>query len=506
MNQQVEHVETLPADLQTRLDPIQLSCLEELGVLQAPEQVSLAHRLGWLLLERVENVNLQEFLVRHPDLDGLVGRAMFLVKVLDEGNILCASGPSRTLVVRVRSPEQGERVGRLVVFQLFLGKERFELFGELKLVIIVPVLAEPEHSVFVSDQLRVSRDDLSLGDGVDERVKVERGEVRVVRLDVDVFGLVVDSQVDAPGQRVVKVRESDLVLGSDHAPDDDLVDIVELVPILVIGVHVTVQRLKLGSTGKGNVERLGGEERLAVKQVERVLVRVVTQELSSDSVQVGHLVEIQPERLVRAPIDVLGVDQRFRIVKPFLDRGVLFGVELELDRFERVDVEDVVGVVGHGLLVVERREPHSLEMTTITLLSPHGQPHRCPLGVVDGLDDTGHLVDKRNGTRNVVQYGHLPDLLPWAWNVLQQLHHGMRHVLERSQVHTLIRPEFSATHISMILHDLSDVLGGQIGLAPIDTASTSLTTLLVETLDLGLTPFPGLFLNLLRRERGDLGG
>jgi len=58
VNQQVEHVETLPADLQTRLDPIQLSRLEELGILQAPEQVSLAHRLGWLLLERVENVNL----------------------------------------------------------------------------------------------------------------------------------------------------------------------------------------------------------------------------------------------------------------------------------------------------------------------------------------------------------------------------------------------------------------------------------------------------------------
>ena len=39
VNQQVEHVVTLPANLQTSFDPIQTRCLEELGRLQLMEEV-----------------------------------------------------------------------------------------------------------------------------------------------------------------------------------------------------------------------------------------------------------------------------------------------------------------------------------------------------------------------------------------------------------------------------------------------------------------------------------
>ena len=55
VNQQVEHVVTLPANLQTSFDPIQTHCLEELGHLQLMEEVLLHHSLLQACLELVQN-------------------------------------------------------------------------------------------------------------------------------------------------------------------------------------------------------------------------------------------------------------------------------------------------------------------------------------------------------------------------------------------------------------------------------------------------------------------
>ncbi len=62
-----------------------------------------------------------------------------------------------------------------------------------------------------------------------------------------------------------------------------------------------------------------------------------------------------------------------------LDRPVLLLLHLYLDGLERLDVQDVVRVVQRRLLVVEGREAHALEVTAITLLSSHHDPHRSPL-------------------------------------------------------------------------------------------------------------------------------
>ena len=81
-----------------------------------------------------------------------------------------------------------------------------------------------------------------------------------------------------------------------------------------------------------------------------------------------------------------------------------------LNGLEGLNVEDVVGVVERRLLVVERREPHPLEVATIALLSAHHDPHRTPLSQVDGLDDPGNLVDEGDGAGDVVQHGDVANL------------------------------------------------------------------------------------------------
>jgi len=46
VDQEIEHVVTLSTDLKTSFDPVEIGLLEEFGVLQRSEQVSLDHCLG----------------------------------------------------------------------------------------------------------------------------------------------------------------------------------------------------------------------------------------------------------------------------------------------------------------------------------------------------------------------------------------------------------------------------------------------------------------------------
>lgn len=73
---------------------------------------------------------------------------------------------------------------------------------------------------------------MAVGYGIDERVEVESGEVRVLSFDEDDGGGVVPGEVDMERQAVVEEGEGDTVLCADRLPDDDLVDVIELIPIL----------------------------------------------------------------------------------------------------------------------------------------------------------------------------------------------------------------------------------------------------------------------------------
>ena len=61
-----------------------------------------------------------------------------------------------------------------------------------------------------------------MGDWVDQRVKVECGQVRVLCLDVDDVGRVIPGEMNMFGHVVVKVGEGDPVLGTDGLTNDDL--------------------------------------------------------------------------------------------------------------------------------------------------------------------------------------------------------------------------------------------------------------------------------------------
>ena len=180
-------------------------------------------------------------------LHGVPRRTVLLVPVLDKGHINSPPGAPRSLVEGVRGPVQSDAVCCIVRVEWCIFQERLDKFGELKLILLlVGVLA---FGVVVRR------------DGVDERVEVVAGKVRVLSLDVDASRVVIHAHVHLAGAAVVKVRKRDAILCSDLLPNDDLVDVVEFIPVLLVNIVVAVQGFELGPSRDRKVERLHGGRR-----------------------------------------------------------------------------------------------------------------------------------------------------------------------------------------------------------------------------------------------------
>jgi hypothetical protein len=94
MDQEVQHIVTLPANLKASLNPIQLGRLEELGRLELTEKILLRHSLLWSCVELVKHKAFEELLVRDSNFDRLARWAMLKIPVFYKGNILCSPHPA----------------------------------------------------------------------------------------------------------------------------------------------------------------------------------------------------------------------------------------------------------------------------------------------------------------------------------------------------------------------------------------------------------------------------
>mmetsp|Transcript_61033 Transcript_61033/g.143984 ORF Transcript_61033/g.143984 Transcript_61033/m.143984 type:complete len:850 (-) Transcript_61033:159-2708(-) len=453
MDEEVEHVVALAAHLQPGLDPVDLRRLEELGRAQDLEQVALVQRLGVPVVQPVEHVALEQLLVAHAHLHGVVRRAVLLEPLLHQRHVDAAPRYARPLVERVRRPVQRNPVGRVVRVQRRLLQKRRDLCRELEVVVV-------GHEVQLC-RVRVRR--LVARDRVDQRVEVKAGQVGVLRLDVHARREMVHAHVHVSGAGVVEVRESHAVLGADLLADDDLVDVIELVPVLLVHVVVAEERLELGAAGDGQAERLGGVEALHIEKVEIITVRQIRQQLRREAVKRAHDRHVQAPARVGRAVDELGVLQRtMPVVEPLQHRRILVLVQFHLNSLEGLNIEQIVSIVKRRLLIIEGGEAHAAEMATIALLPPHHDPHRAPLRDENRLDDLRDFVHERNSARKMIQHVHVANLLPRHGHILQKLEHSVWHVFQRPEVHALVMAKLLARHVTVILDDLSQVLRREI--------------------------------------------
>ena len=280
MDEQVQHVVALPADLQAGLDPVELRALEELGALERLEEVLLLLDLGRLAVELVGHPALEQLLVRDAHLYGVARGAVLHEPRLHEGHVDAAARVAGAHVEGPRRPVESDGARGLLVVQVGRVQQRLELCRQVELVAVAEVLLAQHLLGCCAQPVR--------RDGVDDRVEVEGGQVRVLVLDEAACGHMVARDAYVARPRVEQVREGELVLGPDRRADDDLVDVVELVPVVVLRLEVAVEGLELGPAGDGHVERLGRHEGGQVEEVEVVLVRQVRDELRRQPVQVGH--------------------------------------------------------------------------------------------------------------------------------------------------------------------------------------------------------------------------
>ena len=177
------------------------------------------------------------------------------------------------------------------------------------------------------------------------------------------------------------------MLGSNLPSDNHLRNVIKLIPVLVLFNQVSMQRLKFRPSWECNIKSLGCEEGLSVKEIEVVGVIKVAEELVGESVQVAHDGEGKIPLLVGRSVDILGLLERFEVIKEVKHGRVLGFVEFHLDGLNLgACVEDVLAVVKRGFFGVERGEAHSFEVLAVSFFSAHHHPHGGPLSCVYRFD------------------------------------------------------------------------------------------------------------------------
>lgn len=68
------------------------------------------------------------------------------------------------------------------------------------------------------------------------------------------------------------------------------------------------------------------------------------------------------------------------------------------------------------------------------------------------------LVDESDSACNVIEYGHLVNLLPWHWDVLEQLEYGVWNILECAEMDTLLVSKAHMGHVAVVFDNLTEML------------------------------------------------
>ena len=79
-------------------------------------------------------------------------------------------------------------------------------------------------------------------------------------------------------------------------------------------------------------------------------------------------------------LHLLRTKKRIVIIKPFINTWIFFWVQLNLDRFQRFNIQDIVCIIQRRFLIIKRRKSHSLKMPSVSLFSSHHDPHGAKTG------------------------------------------------------------------------------------------------------------------------------
>lgn len=255
VDEEHQHVEPLPADLETDLEPVHFGELEELGACKGLQETPLLLSLGLLLMECIQHPGFQHLLVADTHLHGVASGAAFSVPVGDEGHIVGSLHLPTAEVEGLVGPEQTDPVGGLPVPEVLLGQEGFEVFPEIDLLefLLGNVLNLGEVSDLLINFMGCY--------WVNRRIESESWNLWILLFYIHCCWIMICSDCHLSRPIVVKIRESYLVFCSDWVSDNNLIYVIELIPVFIIVLQISVQRLKFWATRNCQIQRFCCEER-----------------------------------------------------------------------------------------------------------------------------------------------------------------------------------------------------------------------------------------------------
>lgn len=238
----------------------------------------------------------QHFLIADSCFYRVSSGASFLPPAWDERNIISPTSMSTSLIKWPGSPKQWDSIGRISIPKWFFIQKWCKIVSEIKFL-----------KLFLFNLIWFSEGCLDFinficGNRVYWRVEVECWNFRVFLLYINRCRVMIWQQCYSSRPIIVKMRESDFVLRPNRMSNDDLIDVVKLVPILIEITEISIKGLKFRSTRDSNIQSLSSEEGFEVEKVEIILINNVRKHLISESMQVCHRIKWQHPFTIRRAI------------------------------------------------------------------------------------------------------------------------------------------------------------------------------------------------------------
>mmetsp|Transcript_11836 Transcript_11836/g.25546 ORF Transcript_11836/g.25546 Transcript_11836/m.25546 type:complete len:217 (-) Transcript_11836:89-739(-) len=211
--------------------------MEKLSLPEFLEQVLFLERPWRAGVQVVQHPTLEQLLVRDSNLHWMIGWAMLSEPCANDGNILHTPHVARAQIEWPGCPVQGDSIGSVVSEQRGVFQQRLDRIGQSKFSDICLI-------IFITN-LRGAGGVSVRRQRIDDGVVIERREIGIISFDVRRGRCVVRSYSDSSWPRIVHEGERDAVFRADLIANNNLANVIEFVPVIIIGVDVAVQRFKL---------------------------------------------------------------------------------------------------------------------------------------------------------------------------------------------------------------------------------------------------------------------
>ncbi len=125
---------------------------------------------------------------------------------------------------------------------------------------------------------------------------------------------------------IVQMRKSNFILRANLMSYNNFIYIIEFIPIVILFINVSKERFEFRASWNGNIKCFGSVETFLIKQIKVIIIHQVTEQLTGQSIQIGHDIEWEIPGSVTRSVYFVRVFKRVVIVEPIVNCIIFFFV------------------------------------------------------------------------------------------------------------------------------------------------------------------------------------